>query len=286
MDTHSFEIVIPAHNEEANIGGVINEIRAVMGAGCPVIVIDDASADRTGEIAAASGARVIRHPYRMGNGASVKTGLRNAAADMVVIMDADGQHQPCNIPLLLKQMENFDMAIAARDFRSLSPRTFANIVYNSFAGYVTRFKIKDLTCGFRIVKRKLALKFLYLLPNGFSSPSTLTLAFLKAGRSITYVPVSSVRRAGGKSKINIIGDGARFFVLIIRIATFFSPLRVFVPVSLLFFLSGLGYYLHTFIHGHRFTNMSALLLTASIIIFMLGLVSEQIAQLRMDRTEG
>ncbi|MFA5362876.1 MAG: glycosyltransferase family 2 protein, partial [Candidatus Omnitrophota bacterium] len=195
MGTHSFEIVIPAHNEEANIGAVINEIRAVMGAGCPVIVIDDASVDRTGEIAAASGARVIRHPYRMGNGASVKTGLRNAVADLVVIMDADGQHQPCHIPLLLKQMETFDMAIAARDFRSFSPRTFANIVYNSFAGYVTRFKIKDLTCGFRIVKRKLALKFLYLLPNGFSSPSTLTLAFLKAGRSITYVPVPSVRRA-------------------------------------------------------------------------------------------
>jgi glycosyltransferase involved in cell wall biosynthesis len=285
MSAQSFEIVIPAYNEEANIGGVINEIRAVMGASCSIIVVDDASTDRTGEIAAAAGARVIRHPYRIGNGAAVKTGLRGSGAEMVILMDADGQHQPCHIPSLLKQMETFDMAVAARDFRSLSPRTIANLTYNAFASYVTLFKIKDLTCGFRIVKRKLALKFLYLLPNGFSSPSTLTLAFLKAGRPITYVPVPSVRRAGGRSKINIIRDGARFFVLIIRIATFFSPLRVFVPVSLLFFLSGLGYYLFTFVRDHRFTNMSALLLTASIIIFMLGLVSEQIAQLRMDRTE-
>ncbi len=284
MDKPSFEIVIPAYNEEANIGRVISDIRAVLGE-CRITVVDDASTDRTGEAAAAAGARVLRHPYRIGNGAAVKTGLRSSSADVVVLMDADGQHQPVHIPVLLRQMETFDMAVAARDFRSFSPRALANIVYNSFASYVTLFNIRDLTCGFRAVRRKLALKFIYLLPNGFSYPSTLTLSFLKAGRPITYIPVLSVRRAGGRSKINIVKDGVRFFVLIIRIATVFSPLRVFVPVSLLFFCSGLGYYSFTFVRYHRFTNMSALLLTASIIIFMLGLVSEQIAQLRMDRTE-
>ena len=285
MDTSSFEIILPAYNEEANIAGVIGDIRAAIGVSCRITVIDDASTDETAQIAAASGARVIRHPYRIGNGAGVKTGLRNASADIVVFMDADGQHSPRHIPLLLKEMEIFDMVIAARDFRSLSPRNIANRIYNGFASYVTLFKIRDLTCGFRAVKRKYALKFLYLLPNGFSYPSTLTLAFLKAGRAIVYVPVSSVARKAGKSKINILNDGMRFFVLIIRIATFFSPLRVFVPVSMVFFFSGLAYYLYTYFQFHRFTNMSALLLTASIIIFMLGLVSEQIAQLRMDRTE-
>lgn len=285
METNNLEIIIPAYNEEENIANVIKAVRETLGNGCRITVVDDASEDKTAEIAKANGAVVIRHPYRMGNGASIKTGLRKALADTVVLMDGDGQHPPQDIPNLLKDMDSFDMVIGARDFSRLTLRSLANRFYNGFASYVTLFKIQDLTCGFRAVKRREAQKFIYLLPNSFSYPSTLTLAFLKTGRSIKYVSISSPLRTLGKSKINLLKDGVRFFLIIIRIATFFSPLRVFLPISLLFFLSGFIYYLYTFLTFHRFTNMSALLFTASIIIFMLGLVSEQIAQLRMDRTE-
>jgi len=279
------DIIIPAYNEEDNIAEVIKGVRRILGNSCRIIVVDDASKDKTAEVAQNNGAEVIQHPYRMGNGASIKTGLRKAKTEVVLLMDGDGQHKPSEIPHLLGQIHKFDMVIGARNLSGFSFRNFANRFYNLFASYVTQFRILDLTCGFRLVKRGVALKFLYLLPNGFSYPSTLTLAFLKTGRTINYVSVSSGLRRGGKSKINLFSDGARFLIIIIRIATFFSPLRVFVPVSLLFFLSGLLYYLYTFIIFHRFTNMAVFLLTSSVLIFMLGLVSEQISQLRMDKTE-
>lgn len=285
MQTDNLEIIIPAHNEEATIADVIKGIKETLGNNCRVIVVDDASSDKTAEIAKAQGAGVIQHPYRMGNGASIKTGLRNAKAEIVVLMDADGQHSPRDIPRLLEYAAAFDMVIAARDFSKLTWRNLANRFYNAFASYVTLFKIQDLTCGFRIVKRREALKFLYLLPNSFSYPSTLTLAFLKTGRTLRYVPIPSLSRKAGQSKISLLQDGVKFFMIILRIAIFFSPLRVFLPISSFFFLVGLAYYFYTFIALHRFTNMSALLFTTSLIIFMLGLISEQIAQLRMDRTE-
>lgn len=282
---NNLEIIIPAYNEEENIARVIKDIGEVMGKDCAIIVVDDASEDKTATVAHLNGAKVIQHPYRIGNGACIKTGLRSAQSDVVVLMDADGQHQAQGIPLLLAQIDKFDMAIGARDFSKLSLRNFGNVFYNLFAGYITHFKIQDLTSGFRAVKRGIALKFLYLLPNGFSYPTTITLAFLKAGRTIKYAPISSNPRKRGRSKISLINDGFKFFIIITRIATFFSPLRVFLPVSAFFFITGLGYYLYTFLTVHRFTNMSALLFMTSVIIFMLGLVSEQIAQLRMDRTE-
>lgn len=281
-----FEIIIPAANEEKTIAGVIQGLKQTLGEGCKITVIDDGSQDKTAEAARGAGAGLIQHPYRIGNGACVKTGLRNAKADIVILMDADNQHLAEDIPKILAQIDRFDMVIGSRSFSKFSARDLANRFYNRFASYVSLFKIQDLTCGFRAVRRREALKFLYLLPNSFSYPSTLTLAFLKTGRSIKYVPVSSPKRKEGKSKINLFKDGVRFFLIILRIATFFSPLRVFLPISLLFFTCGLGYYLYTFVSFHRFTNMSALLFTASIIIFMLGLISEQIAQLRMDKTEG
>lgn len=286
MHTDTLEIIIPAHNEEATIADCLQEIRETLGNNCRMIVVDDASSDRTAEIAKAHGAEVIRHPYRMGNGAAIKTGLRNASAEIVVLLDADLQHSPRDIPRLLEHITTFAMVIAARDFSKLTPRNLANRVYNAFASYVSLFKIQDLTCGFRIVKRREALKFLYLLPNSFSYPSTLTLAFLKTGRPITYISIPSISRKTGKSKISLLKDGVRFFMIILRIAIFFSPLRVFLPISSFFFLTGLAYYFYTFIAFHRFTNMSALLFTTALLIFMLGLISEQIAQLRMDRTES
>jgi glycosyltransferase involved in cell wall biosynthesis len=286
MEIKDLEVIIPAYNEEENIAFLIKDIKKTLGDDCRITVVDDASQDKTAEITKANGAEIIQHPYRMGNGASIKTGLRNAKADIIVLMDADNQHPAQDIPRLLEQMNKFDMAIGARDFSKLTWRNFANRFYNAFASYVTLFKIQDLTCGFRAVKRREAQKFIYLLPNSFSYPSTLTLAFLKTGRTIAYVPISSLCRAHGKSKISLLNDGVRFFLIIIRIATFFSPLRVFLPIGILFFLTGLLYYLYTFFVFHRFTNMGVLLLTTSLIIFMLSLISEQISQLRMDRTEG
>lgn len=286
MEINNLEVIIPAHNEEENIANVIMAIAETLGSGCRITIIDDASEDRTAEIAKANGAQVIRHPYRMGNGASIKTGLRQAQAELLVLMDGDGQHLPRDIPALLKEIDKFDMCIGARDFSKLTLRNFANKFYNGFASYVTLFKIQDLTCGFRAVKRRDALKFLYLLPNTFSYPSTLTLAFLKTGRTIKYTGITSVPRQHGKSKINVLRDGVKFFLIITRVATFFSPMRVFMPVSLFFFISGLLYYFYTFFAFHRFTNMSVLFLTTAVIIFMLGLISEQIASLKMEKADS
>ena len=282
---NDLEIIIPVYNEEENIAEVLKGIQEVLGSACRIIVVDDASQDKTVEVAKANGAEVIVHPYNIGNGASIKTGLRQARADVVVLMDGDGQHKPEDIPNLLNEIDKFDMVIGARKFSGFSWRNLANIIYNAFACYVTQFKIEDLTSGFRAVKREVALKFLYLLPNTFSYPATLTLAFLKTGRAIKYVPISLSLRKHGKSKINLLSDGIRFLLIITRIATFFSPLRVFLPVSVFFFTVGLVYYIYTYLNFHRFTNMSALLFTTSVIIFMLGLISEQVSQLRMDRSE-
>ncbi|MFC1592411.1 glycosyltransferase family 2 protein [Candidatus Omnitrophota bacterium] len=282
----NIEAIIPAHNEQDTISGVIQGIRKALGNSCRVTVVDDASQDNTAEIARSQGVRVISHPYHIGNGASIKTGLRKATCEFVLLIDGDGQHSPEDISGLLPEINRFDMVVGARDFSRCSLRNFANRIYNLFASYVTQFKILDLTSGFRLVKRETALKFLYLLPNGFSSPSTLTLAFLKTGRTINYLPVSSGLRQAGRSKIRLFPDGIKFLLIIMRIATLFSPLRVFLPVSGLFFASGLLYYVYTFITSHRFTNMAVFLFSASVLVFMLGLISEQISQLRMDKTEA
>jgi len=277
-------VILPAYNEGENLKELLPQIYEVLGEGIEIIVVDDASTDNTSEIAESYKAKVIKNPYNMGNGASIKRGIRQANSDIVVLMDADGQHLPQEIPKLLKEIDKFDMIIGARhNSYQVWWRRLANKIYNILASYVSGIKIKDLTSGFRAIKREKALEFLYLLPNTFSYPSTLTLAFIKAGYPVKFVPVKVLPRKRGKSKINLITDGVRFLGIILKIAVFFSPLKVFLPLSLLFFLLGLGYYLYTFIHFHRFTNMSALLFTTSVIIFMLGLISEQIASLRMER---
>jgi len=283
----SLTVVIPTYNEEQNIKGLIEEVRSCVSTDTEIIVVDDASEDATSSVARACGVRVVSHPYNMGNGAAVKTGLRLASGERVLLMDGDGQHNPEDIPVLLEESEHFDMVIGARTPASAQVwyRKIANRIYNVLASYVAGMRIDDLTSGFRVIRRSQALKFLYLLPNTFSYPSTLTLSFAKAGYPIRFVPVTVLSRKKGKSKINLLSDGGRFFLIIIRIATFFAPLKVFLPTSCLFFLTGLFYYLYTFIKYHRFTNMSALLFTTSVIIFMLGLVSEQIANLRMEKTQ-
>jgi len=282
----SVSVVIPAFNEEESIGPIIGEIRNILGGGVEIVVVDDGSRDATAAVARERGATVYQHPYNMGNGAAVKTGLRRVRSDVVVLMDGDGQHDPKDIPRLLEHTGQYDMVVGSRTSGSASSwhRGLANRVYNGLASYVTQFPVGDLTSGFRAIRRETARSFLYLLPNRFSYPTTITLAVLKSGLRVKYVPIRSRARVG-KSKIRIVTDGPRFLLIIVKIATLFSPFRIFLPVSLLFFTLGIGYYTYTFVTQHRFTNMSMLLFVTSVIIFMLGLVAEQVAELRMDRSE-
>ncbi len=276
-------IIIPVYNEERSIEDVIKKIKELY-PDYEILVVNDGSTDNTADIIKKMGVRLVNHPYNIGNGAAVKTGIRNARGERIVLMDGDGQHNPEDIGRLMKYIPEYDMVIGARKRGSINNlhRDIANKIYNRFASYIARFRIEDLTSGFRIVKRKEILRILYLLPNGFSYPTTSTLAFLKTGKTIKYVPVK-VESRRGKSKIRLCSDGPRFLLTIMKIATLFSPFRVFIPVSILSFLLGLGHYSYTFLTQHRFTNMSALLFTTSVIIFMLGLISEQISQLKYSR---
>ena len=285
MSADTITVLLPACNEEISIAETVSHIKKAYPE-FEILVVNDGSSDRTAEKAQKAGARVISHQYNIGNGAAIKTGIRQAQGEWIIMMDADGQHDPADIMRLLEHKDRYDMVVGARTKQSDTSmhRNLANRLYNRLASYVTRFKVKDLTSGFRLVKKETARKFLYQLPNTFSYPSTLTLSYLRSGRSIKYVPIT-VRRRQGKSKVKLARDGVRFLLIITKIATLFSPLRIFLPVSLLFFLSGAGYYIYTFITAHRFTNMSALLFTTAVIIFMMGLISEQITQMRHEHTE-
>lgn len=286
IDGRKISVVIPAYKEERVIGTVINGVRSILGEGCEIIVVDDGSPDGTGKVAREAGAIVVRHPHNIGNGAAVKSGIRAALGDIIVLMDGDGQHKPEDIPRLVEQVETYDMVIGARTKESETSmhRDLANTIYNRFATYLTKQKILDLTSGFRAIKADIAKRFVYLLPNTFSYPSTLTLSLIRSGHSVTFIPIVA-RKREGKSKIKLLKDGLRFFLIMLKIATLYSPFRVFLPVSAGFFILGVCYYMYTFITEHRFTNMSALLLMNGVIIFMMALIAEQIAQLRLDKTE-
>jgi len=282
-------IVLPAHNEGARVGAVVREIRALFPE-AEVIVVDDASTDETPEEARAAGATVLRHPYNKGNGAAVKTGLRHARGEKIVLMDADGQHRPADIPRLLAALEEYDLVIGARDpsTQASLARRLGNAAFNALATYLTGRPIPDLTSGFRAARGDALREFIHLLPNGYSYPTTTTLAFLKAGYSVAFVPIQSAPRQGGKSGVRLLQDGVRFVLIILRIVTLFTPLRVFFPVSVvLFFLSCLsaGYTMLIAERRLHIPNSAALLFTMSIIVFLIGLVSEQIAMLRFERKE-
>jgi len=280
-------IVIPAYREEGGIFGVVEETRRVMnatGRSYEILVVDDGSDDGTSAEAQRAGARILSHPYNIGNGAAVKTGIRNAQGEILVTLDADGQHSPEDIPRLLEKMDTYDMAVGARgdDSKTSFLRRAGNRIYNRFATYMCRRRIEDLTSGFRAVRRDIARRFVFLLPNTFSYPTTITMAVIRSGYSLAYVPITTNRRVGA-SKIQPIRDGSRFFLIIIKIATLFSPMRVFLPVSVTMFLAGLGYGLFKiFFMGGQYGPTSAMLMTVSVVIFMVGLVSEQVAQLRFD----
>lgn len=277
-------VVIPAFNEADTIASVISEIETLLPA-AEVLVIDDGSADDTAENARKAGAIVYRHAYNVGNGAAIKTGIRKATGEVLVFMDGDGQHDPKDIQRLLNHIPEYDLIVGARPKggQSSSYRAFGNWVYNRFASYVAKFPVLDLTSGFRAIKADVAREFIFLLPNTYSYPTTITLGVLRSGRSVKYQPINIRRRQGGKSGIRLFSDGIRFFMIITKICTLYSPFRIFLPVSFQLFLLGILYYAYTFFTAGRFTNMSQLLFSTSVIVFMMGLVSEQICQLRFER---
>lgn len=281
-------IIIPTYHEEENIGKVVKKIDNVMSAineDYEIFVINDGSTDNTEQAAKDAGATVISHPYNIGNGAAVKTGIRNADGDILIFLDGDGQHNPDDIPRLLEHINRYDMVVGARSSGSEVKihRKLANMIYNSLATYVTSFNIQDLTSGFRAIRAPLAKKFVSLLPNTFSYPSTITLATLMSGHSLKYVSIKTFYRSG-KSKIKLIKDGTRFFLIIAKISTLFSPFKIFLPISFLMFMIGVVWYAYTYFTHGTFTNMGMLLFTTSVIIFMMGLVAEQIAQLRLEKS--
>jgi len=275
-------IVIPAFNEAASIGVVVRDLRAAAG-WREVIVVDDGSADGTGTQAAAAGARVVRHPYNKGNGAAVKTGIRHATGAFVLIADADGQHQPSDAARLVSHLDAYDLVVGARSpgTQATSARRFGNAVLNGLASYLTEQHIPDLTSGFRAARRECLLEFLHLLPNGFSTPTTTTLAFMKAGYSVRFEPVDAAQRQG-RSNIRLGPDGVRFFMILLKVITIFSPLRIFLPVSFVAFLVGAGYAVWTIFTQAHVTNSSVLLIVLSVVILLVGLVSEQISSLRFE----
>lgn len=277
-------IIIPAFNESENIGSVIKTIKSMYPT-YELIVIDDGSEDGTAQIAAKSGAQVYRHPYNIGNGAAIKTGIRKASGEILVFMDGDGQHDPKDIQQLVEKLGTYDLAVGARPKGGQASllRAMGNRFYNRMASYVAKFAIEDLTSGFRAVRADVAREFIFLLPNTYSYPTTLTLGVLRTGRSLSYVPINIRKRQGGQSNIRIITDGIRFFIIITKICTLFSPFRVFLPVSGTMMLLGILRYFYTFFSDGRFTNMSALLMSTSVVVFMLSLVSEQICQMRYER---
>ncbi len=277
-------IIIPAYNEGEIIGETIQAILGLKIEGSELIVVDDGSTDETAKVASNAGARVISHPYNIGNGAAVKTGIRASRGKVLVFLDGDGQHDPKDIPVLLSYISRYHMVVGARSRGSETHlhRDLANFVYNKFASFIANFKIEDLTSGFRAMRREDAVRFCDMFPNKFSYPTTSTLAFIRSGRAIKYIPIKTRYRTG-KSKIKLIHDGFEFLIIIMKIAMTFSPLRLFMPVSSFLFFLGLLRYGYTYFSEGRFTNMSHLLINTSVIIFLLGLIAEQIAALRFER---
>jgi glycosyltransferase involved in cell wall biosynthesis len=275
-------ILLPAKNEAKGLALVLPQLKELYPA-AEIIVVDDASTDDSIEIANTHGAHVIVHPYSKGNGAAIKSGLRAAKGDVLVCMDADGQHRPEDIVLLLDKIhDGFDMVVGSRNKcgQASIHRGLANRFYNHFASWMVGHRVDDLTSGFRAIKTKKFREFLTLLPNRFSYPTTVTMSFFRAGYSVCYVAIDvQPRLLGTQSHIRIWQDGVRFLLIIFKIGTLFSPLKLFFPISLSFFTTAVSYYIYTFSTTGRFTNMSALLFTTSVLIFLMGLISEQITSL-------
>ena len=278
----SVSVVVPAFHEADAIADVVAALASV-GPWHEIIVVDDGSRDDTATRAAAAGATVVRHPYNKGNGAAVKTGIRRASGEFVLIIDGDGQHRPDDARRLVSRLGDYDLVIGARssETQATHARRFGNTALNRLASYLTDREIPDLTSGFRAARREHLREFLHLLPNGFSTPTTTTLAFIKAGYNVAFEPIEARQRVGS-SKIKFARDGAKFLVIIFKIITLFSPLRVFLPISLASFIVGSAYAAWTIATQSKIPNGAVLLILFAVVVFLVGLVSEQISALRFE----
>ncbi len=279
-------IILPAKNEAASLVTLLPELKQQVPE-AEILVVDDGSTDDTVALCKLHQVRVVSQPYSMGNGAAVKAGARAASGEVLVFMDADGQHRPEDVPLLLEKLnQGFDMVVGARGKGSQANvhRSIGNKIYNRLASWMVGHRIVDLTSGFRAVQAAKFKQFLYLLPNGFSYPTTITMSFFRAGYGVAYVPIHAPKRIGG-SHLRLVKDGLRFFLIIFKIGSLYSPLKIFAPAAFLHFILGVGYYAYTFATGHRLSSMTVFLLSAAVTIFMIGLVSEQITALMYRETE-
>ena len=286
--TKELSIILPARNEAKGLQKLLPDLRERYPE-AEILVIDDGSADDTVDLCNNNQVKVISHIYSMGNGAAIKTGARNATGSILVFMDADGQHAPKDIKHLIDKLEQgYDMAVGARqaDTHASHTRRLGNTVYNRLASWMTGYPISDLTSGFRAARARHFKKFLYLLPNKFSYPTTSTMAFFRAGLPVGYIPIKAANRASStRSNIRIFHDGLRFLVIILKIGSLFSPMRFFLPISALLFATGLAYYGYTYVNWGRFTNMSAVLFLSSLFTLLFGLISEQISALHYKNIE-
>ena len=283
---NNISIIIPAKNEAENLDKLLPELKELH-PDIQVNIIDDGSTDDTLEICEKHSVNVFSHPYSKGNGAAIKTGARNVKTEILIFMDADGQHRAKDICRLVEVLNSgYDMVIGARSSSSQASllRKIGNSFYNKLASFMTGYKIEDLTSGFRAVRRDKFNKFLYLLPNGFSYPTTSTMAFFRSGFSVAYVPIIAEKREG-KSHISLLKDGLKFLTIILKVGALFSPMRLFLPISGSLFMLGSFYYGYTFITMHTFTNMSGLLFTSSLMVFLMGILSEQISALHYKNSE-
>ena len=282
-DPSSVSVVIPAFEEASAVGVVVQSLRAAA-TWREVLVIDDGSADETATVASAAGAEVVRHPYNKGNGAAIKTGIRHASGEYVLVVDADGQHTAADALRLVAFLGEYDLVVGTRagsTQQASAARHMGNNALNWVASYLTGRDIPDLTSGLRAARTSGLREFLHLLPNGFSTPTTTTLSFVKAGYSVRFEPITVGARLG-KSKIKLVSDGARFLMILLKVITIFSPLRIFLPIAGAFFALGATYAIWTTITRHDITDSSVLLLVLAVVIFLVGLVSEQISTMRSE----
>ena len=279
LDTYSMKlsIIIPAKNEAGSLKVLLPELQTKFPTS-EIIVVNDGSTDSTAQICTELNVSHIDHPYSIGNGGAIKSGARVAKGDVFIFMDGDGQHRVNDIPNLLNELQNgFDMVVGARgmDAHAGKRRLLGNKIYNLIASKIVGQNIEDLTSGFRAVRAAKFREFLYLLPNGFSYPTTITMAFFRTGYTVTYVPINTNKRLGS-SHLKLLKDGPKFFVIILKIAALYSPLKIFTPISATFLMLALLNYGYTFYNYGTFTNMSALLMIISVLLFVMGLIAEQI----------